>query len=93
MQYIKLCTGLSTSSSTTPTPTSSSSSQDSVFDVSRYTENPVPERSGSKSEELRRNPMHKPTETENKNRNEGRDDVQSDLLQQSLGDTTIRLYC
>ena len=39
--------GLSTSSSTTPTPTSSSSSsQHSVFDVSRYTENPVPERSG-----------------------------------------------
>ena len=31
--------GLSTSSSTTPTPCSSSS-QDSVFDVSRYTENP-----------------------------------------------------
>ena len=35
--------GFSTSSSTTPTPSSStSSSQDSVFDVSRYTENPVP---------------------------------------------------
>ena len=35
--------GLSTSSNTTSTPTSStSSSQDSVFDVSRYTENPVP---------------------------------------------------
>ena len=46
--------GLSTSSFTTPTPTSSSSSsQDSVFDVNRYTENPVPERSGSASEELR----------------------------------------
>ena len=46
--------GLSTSSSTTPTPTSSSSSsQDSVFDVKRYAENPVPERSGSTSEELR----------------------------------------
>ena len=72
--------GLSTSSSTRPTPTSSSSSsQESVFDVSRYTENPVPERSGSTSEELRRNPMHKPTETENKNRN-GREEVQSDLL-------------
>ena len=43
--------GLSaSSSSTTPTPTSSTSSlQDSVFDVSRYTENPVPERSGSTS--------------------------------------------
>ena len=46
--------GLSTSSSTTPTPiSSSSSSQDSVFDTSRYTENPVPERSGSTSEDLR----------------------------------------
>ena len=59
--------GISTSSSTTPTPaSSSSSSQDSVFDVNRYTENPVPGRSGSMSEELRRNPLHKPTETENK---------------------------
>ena len=58
--------GLSTSSSTTPTPTSSSSSsQDSVFDVSRYTKNPVLERSGSTSGELRRDPMHEPTETEN----------------------------
>ena len=39
--------GLSaSSSSTTPSPTSSSSSsQDFVFDVNRYTENPVPERS------------------------------------------------
>ena len=54
--------GLSTSSSTTPTPTSSSSSsssQDSVFDVNRYTENPVPERSGSTSEELQRNRKQK----------------------------------
>ena len=43
--------GLSTSSSTMPTPTSSSSSsRDSVCDVGRYTENPVPERSGSMSE-------------------------------------------
>ena len=47
--------GLSASSSSTaPSPTSSSSSpQDSVFDVNRYTENPVPERSGSMSEQLR----------------------------------------
>ena len=52
--------GLSTSSSTTPTPTSSSSSShDSVFDACRYTENPVPERSGSMSEQLRRNLQHK----------------------------------
>ena len=49
--------GLSTSYSSTPSLTSSSSSsQDSVSDISRYTENPVPERSGSTSEELRRNP-------------------------------------
>ena len=73
--------GLSTSSSTTPTPTaSSSSSQASVFDVNRYTENPVPERSGSTSEELRGNPRHEPTETENKNKNEEREEVQNDLL-------------
>ena len=52
--------GLSaSSSSTTPPPTSpSSSSQDSVLNVNRYTENPVPERSGSASEELRRDPLH-----------------------------------
>ena len=73
--------GLSANSSTTPTPTSSSSSsQDSVFDVNRYTENPVPERSGSTSEEIRGNPLHIPTETENENKNEGREEVQSDLL-------------
>ena len=53
---------LSTSSSMIHTPTSSS--QDFVFDVNRYTENPVPERSGGMSEELRRNPLRKPTETE-----------------------------
>ena len=38
------------------------SSQDSVFDESRYTENPVPERSGSVSEELRGNLQQKPAE-------------------------------
>ena len=32
------------------------------------------------SEELRGNPLHEPTETENKNKNEGREEVQSDLL-------------
>ena len=73
--------GLSaSSSSTTPTPTSSSSSSmDSVLDVSRYTENPVSERSGSTSEELWRNPLHESTETENQNKS-GREAVQSDLL-------------
>ena len=77
--------GLSTSSSTSSTPTSSSSSsQDSVFDVNRYTENPVLERSGSTSEEIRGNPLQKPTEIENKNKNEGREEVQSDLLHDLL---------
>ena len=73
--------GLSTSSSTTPTHTSSSSSsKDFVFDTKRYAENPAPERSGRTSEDLRGNPLHRPTETENKNKNEGREEVQSDLL-------------
>ena len=54
------------SSSTSPSPTSpSSSSQDSVFDVNRYTENPVQERSGSMSGEHRGDPPHESTETEN----------------------------
>ena len=59
--------GLSASSfSTTPSPTSPlSSSQDSVFDVNRYTENPVHVRSESTSEELRGDPLHETTETEN----------------------------
>ena len=73
--------GLSASSSSTTLSPTSSSSQDSVFDGNRYTENPVPERSGSTSEELRGKPRcMKPTETENKNRNEGREEVQSGLL-------------
>ena len=74
--------GLSaSSSSTTPSLSSpSSSSQDSVFDVNRYTEKPVRERSGSTSGELRGNPLHGTTGTENKNKNEGREEVQSDLV-------------
>ena len=73
--------GLSTTSCTTPTPTSwSSSSQDSVFDTKRYAETPVPERSGSASEELRGDPLHESTEIEKKNKSEGREEVQSDLL-------------
>ena len=58
---------------------SSSSSQDSVFDVNRYTENPVPERSGSTSEELRGDPLHESTETENKNKNGESEEEQSDM--------------
>ena len=69
------------SSSTTPSPTSpSSSSQDSVFDVNRYTENPVPKRSGSTSEELRGDPLHETTETENKKRNGESEEEQRDIL-------------
>ena len=73
--------GLSASSSSTaPSPTSSSSSpQDSVFDVNRYTENPVPERSGSMSEELRGDPLHESTETENKSKNREPEEVQRDM--------------
>ena len=68
------------SSSTTPSPTSpSSSSQDSVFDVNRYTENPVQERSGSTSEELRGVRLHETTQTENQNRNEESKEVQRDI--------------
>ena len=51
-----------------------------MIDVNRYTENPVPERSGSTSEELQGNPLHRSTETKNKNKNEGHEKVQSDLL-------------
>ena len=74
--------GLPTSSSTTPTPTSStSSSQDSVFDVSKYAENPVHERSGSMNGELRKNPMHKIIRSrKQKNKDEGHEDAQTDLL-------------
>ena len=74
--------GLSaSSSSTTPSPTSpSSSSQDSVFDVNRCTENPVPERSGSMSGELRGDPLHETTETGNKNKNGASEEVQRDIL-------------
>ena len=72
--------GLLASSSTTPTPTSStSSSQDSVFDVNNYTENPVQERSGSTSGELRRDPLHESTETENKNKNGELQEIQGDI--------------
>ena len=46
---------------------SSSSSQDSVFDINRYTENPVLERSGSTSGGATGKPAaQKKTETENK---------------------------
>ena len=70
--------GISASSSSTKSsPTSpSSASQDSVFDVNRYTENPVPERSGSTSGELQGDPLHETTETENQNKNRESKEVQ-----------------
>ena len=43
-------------------------------------ETPVSERSGSPSEELRVNPLHESTETENQNENREPKEVQSDLL-------------
>ena len=49
-----------------------------MFDVNRYTENPVQERSGSTSEELRGDPLHESTETENKNKNGESGEVQRD---------------
>ena len=74
------------SSSTAPSPTSSSSSwQDSVFDAKRYTENPVPERSGSMSGELRRDPaawIHK--KPKNKNKHGESEEVQRDFSHELL---------
>ena len=43
-------------------------------------ENSTTERSGSTSEELRRNPLHRSTENQNTNKNEGHEEVQSDQL-------------
>ena len=70
--------GLSTSSFTTPTPPSSSS-QDSAFDVSRYTENPVPKRSGTTSGEFRGNPLPK-TKIKNRESEEVHSDISHELL-------------
>ena len=73
--------GLSAScSSTAHSPTSpSSSSQDSVFDDNRYTEHPVPERSGRTSGELRGDPLHETTETKNQNKNSESKQIQRDI--------------
>ena len=83
LQCIELCTirgSSASSSSTTLSPTSpSSSSQDSVFDVNRYAENPVPESSGSTSGELRGDPLHETTETENKDKHGESEEVQRDI--------------
>ena len=62
--------GLSTNSSTSSSPTSStSSSQDPVFDITRYAENPA-------------NPLHRPPETKNTNKNEEDEKVRANLLHQ-----------
>ena len=58
---------------------------DSVFDVNRYTENPVPERSGSTSGELRRDPLHETTETGNKTKNGEFEEVQREKSQELPG--------
>ena len=59
--------GISTSSSTTPTHLLLQHLHHRIlyFDVRRYAENPVPERSGSTSEELRGIPLHRSTKTKN----------------------------
>ena len=44
------------------------------------TENPAAERSGSTSEESRGNPLPKPAKSQNTSKNEGDEEVQSDLL-------------
>ena len=60
---------------------SSSSSQDSAFDVSRYTSKSSTRKKWKYiSEELRGNPLHKPTETENTNQNEDDEELRSELL-------------
>ena len=69
--------GLSTSSSTSSSPTSSTSpSQDSAIG----TENPATEWSETMSEELRRNPLQEPAETENTNKNEDDEELQGGIL-------------
>ena len=74
------------SSSTTPSSASSSSSsqesksadRDSVSD-NRDVETPVSDRSGGTNEELRGDPLHESTETENQNKNEESKEVQRDI--------------
>ena len=44
------------------------------------TENPAIERSGSTSADLRRTPLHGPSETNNTNKNEKGEEIQSNLL-------------
>ena len=58
---------------------------DSVFDVNRKPENPVPERSGSTSGELRIDPLHETTETRNKNKNGESEEVQREKSQELPG--------
>ena len=75
--------GLSaSSSSTTPSPTSpSSSSQDSVFDVNRYTEKSSTRKKWKYEWRASGRPLHESTETEN-NKNEEPEEVQRDISHQ-----------
>ena len=82
--FVVLGFSASSSSTTFSLNSPSSSSRDSVFDFNRYTENPVPRRSGSMSEEFRGDPLHESTETENKNKNEDREEVQRDISHELL---------
>ena len=74
------------SSSTTPSSASSpSSSQESTWanrdsvSENRNVETPVSERSGGTNEELRGDPLHESTETENQNKNRESKEVQRDV--------------
>ena len=74
------------SSSTAPSSVSSpSSSQESTsankdsVSENRGVEAPVSERNGGTNEELRGDPLHESTETENQNKNEGSQEVQRDI--------------
>ena len=72
--------GLWTSSPTSSTPTSStSSSQDSVFDVSRYTENPAPKEVEVRVSSYGKTRWKDQQEPKTQ-KNEGHEEAQSDLL-------------
>ena len=47
--------------------------------INRYTENPLPERSGSTSEERRGDPLHESRNAEKQNKNRESEEVQRDI--------------
>ena len=85
--------GISTSSSSTapPSASSTSSSQESTSANSdsvsgnRDVEAPVSGRNGGTNEELRGDPLHESTETENQNKNRESKEVQRDISHELLG--------